>query len=251
MLRRDNRHVEPGEGFRHRAAGVLLLESRHVKPAQRLRLLDRAIDKLPKKANHRRRKLVLPDELDGVLAVFLGEQHRAHYRAAGGMIERCAIKLHVCHVIELRHVPGAEVVVKFQLIGVLKINRRQVIHQHGELHPLRFLGLLRAGRHPRAAVGRLEFDQKVIVRECYFGFPVGRCAERGWRGLHQLKKPLAGRRPFGEAKRRPRHCCFREPVGQVVGKHERPHLALVNAAGRDGRLTGSLAKSHAQLGRPG
>ena len=239
------------EILRHLAATVCLLVRRHIKPAQCPRLVYLTVNELVNKANHRRWKLVLSDELDGVLAVFLGEQHRAHHRAAAGVIECHAVERHMRHVVELRHVRDAKVVVKFQLVAVLKINCGQVIHQHGELHPLGLLGQLRAGRHPGASIGRLELNEELVAWQTECRLPVGRCAERGWRGLHQLKKSLAGGRAFAKAERRLRRGCYREPVGQVVGKHERPDLALVNAAGRDGRLTGSLAKCHAQLGRPG
>ena len=205
---------------------------------------------MPKKTDHRRRQPGLAHQLNRVLAVFLGEQNSAHHRAAAGVIERHAVELHVCHVVEFRNVFRPEVVMKFQLVAVLKINGGQVIHQHGELHPLRFLGLLRAGRHPCAAFRRLELDEKLVARQAELGFPVGCRAELGRRALEQLKKSLAGGRAFAKAERRLRRGCYREPVGQVVGKHERPDLALVNAAGRDGRLTGSLAKCHAQLRRP-
>ena len=153
------------------------------------------------------------------------------------------------HVVELRHVPGAEVVMKFQPVAVLKIDRRQVIHQHGELHPLRLLGLLRAGRHPRAAIGRLELDEELIAWEAELGFPVGRRAELGRRGLEQLKKTVADARPLAETKRRPRRGRHRKPVGQVAGKHERTDALRADAGGLDGRLAGRLAKPDAQFRR--
>ena len=166
------------------------------------------------------------------------------------MIKRDAIELHVRHVLELWHVFRAEVVVKFLPVAILKIDRRQVIHQHGELHPLRLLGHLRAGRHPRAAIGRLELNEEFVAWQAESSFPVYRSAELGRRGLKQLKKLLAGGRAFAKTERRLRRGSYREPVGQVVCKHERPDLALINAAGRDGHLTGSLAKCHAHLRRP-
>ena len=246
-LRRDKRHVVLGESFRHRAAGVRLLEGRHVQPAQRLRLVERGIDQSPKKANHRRGEFVLSDELDGVLTVFLGEQNRAHHRTTADVIERRAVELHVRHVVELRHVFRAEVVVKFLPIAVLKIDRRQVIHQHGELYPLRFLGHLRTGRHPRAAIGRLELDEEFVAWQAESSFPVGRRAELGRRGLEQLKKSLSATHRLAETKRYLRRGRHRKPVGQVAGKHQRTDLPLANTAGLNGRLAGRLAKPDAQL----
>ena len=247
-LRRDDRHVVLGKGFRHRAAAVSLLVRRHVKPAQPLRLVERTINELPKKTNHRRGELILSDKLDGVLAVFLREQNRAHHRAAAGVVECRPVELHVCHVVELRHVRGAEVVVEFQPVAVLKIDRHQVIHQHSELHPLRFLGLLRAGRHPRAAIGRLELNEELVAGQAESGFPVGRCAELGRRGLEQLKKSLSTAQPLAEAKRCLRRGCCRKPVGQVPGKHERTDPPLADAAGLDRHLAKRLSTPHTQLG---
>ena len=239
-----------GESFRHRAAGVRLLEGRHVQPVQRLRLIKRGIDQAPKKANHRRGEFVLPDELDGVLTVFLGEQNRAHHRTTAAVIKRHAIELHVRHVVELRHVFRAEVVVKFLPFAVLKIDRRQVIHQHGEFYPLRFLGHLRAGLHPRAAIGRLELDEEFVVWQAESSFPVDRRAELGRRGLEQLEKSLPTTHRLPETKRYLRRGRHRKPVDQVAGKHQHTDPTRADATGCDGRLTWTLAKCHFQLGRP-
>ena len=212
-LRRDDRHVLPGKGLCHLATGVRLLVGGHVQPAQRLRLVDRVIDQAPDKTHHRCWKLVLSYELDGVLALFLRKQNRAHHGAASGVIQCRGVELHVRHSAKARHVLGAEVVVKLQPVAVLKINRRQVIHQHGEFHPLRPLGLLRAGWHPPALVGRLELDKEIVARQAEAGFPVDRCAEPGRLGLEQLEKTVAARRCLAVAKRRLRRGGDRKPAG--------------------------------------
>ena len=216
-MRRHHRYIDRRQRALHFAVGIGLLVGWHVQPAQRGRFFDGIVHLLPKEPYHRCRQPILPHELDCVLAIFLGIQYRPHHSPATGVEERDAVELHVRHVIELRHKLGSEVVVEFQPLAVLKINRREIVHQHCEFCPLRFLRFLRPGRCP-AALGSLEFHHEIVLRERQLRFPVRRAAELGGCGLEKLKIPLPGSGSLAITKRQLVGGRHREPVGKVIRK---------------------------------